>query len=133
MTVILIAQLACAKGCLLGLEGNGVTRLHKRIEDGITVAQRYDSTFNSIYWNGSNAATRREVNRTLDDIAWELADIIEDIQACFNLWCDEQEQIEAPITQDIIRLKFWLTQANRELQHTLAHRIYARQLQLFET
>lgn len=133
MTVILIAQLACAEGCLLGLEGDCVTRLHKRIENGIKVAQRYDSIFNSIHWNGSNAATRREVNRVLDDIAWELADIIEDIQADFNLWCDEQEQIEAPITPDIIRLKFWLIQANRELHQTLAHRIYARQLQLFET
>ncbi|MBE9117207.1 hypothetical protein IQ249_15005 [Lusitaniella coriacea LEGE 07157] len=136
MLVPIWSPLACAKTTIekldLDYDSQILTTLHERVSRGAELAQNYYQTWHSIFWNGSNAATKKRVNDALARIAWKVADLIFEGLDLFNRFCDEQERLETKPSSDVCELRRLFYMAEQGLLKYHSHQIEVRQLELFD-
>ena len=98
----------------------------------ISYAEAYGKVFNSIFWNGSNTATKNRVKAKLNRLAFDAVTSFVDAANLFNEYCDEMEkkQITPPrwaesVTPTLNTVMEYLEKYNK-------HEINSIQLSLFK-
>ena len=101
------------------------------LETAVHLADSFNLTWGSIYWNKSSKRTRTRVTITLTKLAHSIfAHITESIRL-FNELCDQQAQFQTlELTDDWIDIRFSLSRVRRTFQET--HYQLIKPLPLFE-
>ena len=98
----------------------------------VSSAETYDKVFNSIFWNGSNTATKNRVKAKLNRLAFDAVTSFVDAANLFNEYCDEMErkQIAPPRWAESVTPN--LNTAMEYLEKYHGHQINSIQLTLFK-
>lgn len=98
----------------------------------ISYAEAYGKVFNSIFWNGSNAATKNRVKAKLNKLAFDAVTSFVDATNLFNEYCNEmdQQQIVPPRWAESVSPS--LNTAMEYLEKHHRHQINSIQLSLFK-
>jgi hypothetical protein len=97
----------------------------------ISYAEAYGKVFNSIFWNGSNTATKNRVKAKLNRLAFDAVSSFIDATNLFNEYCSEmdKQQIIPPRWAESVTPN--LNTAMEYLKKYHGHQINSIQLSLF--
>ncbi len=98
----------------------------------VSYAEAYSKVFNSIFWNGSNTATKNRVRAKLNRLAFDAVTSFLDAANLFDEYCSEMEkkQIAPPRWAESVTPS--LNTAMEYLEKHHRHQINSIQLSLFK-
>jgi hypothetical protein len=127
------ASLAVAASKLKEIKTDNVTvhSLLLELETATNLAEAFDKTWHSIFWNKASKKTRVRVTITLEKLAKSIFDHLEESLNLFNQLCDEQEQLPTlELTKDWLNIRGSIALAKSGFQET--HANFIKPLPLFQ-
>ena len=122
---------AAGKAKQLSCKSNVLKALIQRLEEGSKRAREYYDKWNSIYWNTARVAAKKRVKAAVREMAWDVANAVQDCISLFNQLCDEQDG-RSPRTYHVWEIRTSLILSNEGLWKDYSDEIKTRQLKLFD-